>query len=101
MPKELSEELKNGKKVVLLDVREPHEYEIVHIEGAKLVPLGDLPNRVSELDSADEIVAYCHTGMRSARATDFLRGIGYKKVRNLEGGVEAWSTEVDPSLPRY
>ncbi|MDG6994597.1 MAG: molybdopterin-synthase adenylyltransferase MoeB [Nitrososphaerota archaeon] len=101
MPKELSAELSEGKKIMLLDVREPHEFEIVHIGGAKLIPLSELPNRVSELDSADEIVAYCHTGMRSARATDFLRGIGYKKVRNLEGGVEAWSTEVDPSLPRY
>jgi molybdopterin/thiamine biosynthesis adenylyltransferase/rhodanese-related sulfurtransferase/molybdopterin converting factor small subunit len=101
MPVELSEELKQGKKVQLLDVREPHEWEIVHIEGSKLIPLGDLPERVNELDSADEIVVYCHTGGRSARATDFLRGIGYKKVRNLEGGVEGWAMDVDPSLPRY
>jgi sulfur-carrier protein adenylyltransferase/sulfurtransferase len=101
MPKELDDELKHGKKIVLLDVREPNEYEIVHLPGARLIPLNELPSRVSELDSADEIVAYCHTGARSARATDFLRGIGYKKVRNLEGGVEAWSLEVDPSLPRY
>ena len=101
MPMELSQEIQKGKKVMLLDVREPHEYEIVHIPGSKLIPLGELPERVSELDSADEIVAYCHTGGRSARATDFLRGIGYRKVRNLEGGVEAWSLEVDPSLPRY
>jgi adenylyltransferase/sulfurtransferase len=101
MPVELDQEIKQGKKVLLLDVREPHEWDIVHIEGSKLIPLRDLPERVSELDSADEIVAYCHTGARSARATDFLRGIGYKKVRNLEGGVEAWSVEVDSSLPRY
>jgi sulfur-carrier protein adenylyltransferase/sulfurtransferase len=101
MPKELNDELQHHKKVLLLDVREPHEFEIVHLPGAKLIPLNELPNRVNELDSADEIVAYCHTGGRSARATDFLRGIGYKKVRNLEGGVEAWSIEVDPSLPRY
>ena len=73
----------------------------MHIEGSKLIPLGDLPERVNELDSADEIVVYCHTGGRSARATDFLRGIGYKKVRNLEGGVEGWAMDVDPSLPRY
>ncbi|MGI0091746.1 MAG: molybdopterin-synthase adenylyltransferase MoeB [Nitrososphaerales archaeon] len=101
MPKQLSEELSRGKKVVLLDVREPHEYDIVHIGGSKLIPLGDLPERVNELDSADEIVAYCHTGGRSARATDFLRGLGFKKVRNLEGGVEAWAVEIDQSLPRY
>jgi len=101
MPVELSQELKEGRKVRLLDVREPHEWDIVHIEGSKLIPLRDLPDRVNELDSADEIVVYCHTGGRSARATDFLRGLGYKKVRNLEGGVEAWAVEVDPSLPRY
>jgi molybdopterin/thiamine biosynthesis adenylyltransferase/rhodanese-related sulfurtransferase/molybdopterin converting factor small subunit len=101
MPQELSAELNNGRKILLLDVREPHEWDIVHIEGSKLIPLGDLPERVNELDSADEIVAYCHVGGRSARATDFLRGIGYKKVRNLEGGIETWSVEVDPSLPRY
>jgi sulfur-carrier protein adenylyltransferase/sulfurtransferase len=101
LPKQLDDEIKQGKKVMLLDVREPHEWDIVHIEGSKLIPLGDLPERVNELDSADEIVVYCHSGGRSARATDFLRGIGYKKVRNLEGGVEGWAVEVDPSLPRY
>ncbi len=100
-PKELASELNAGKKILLLDVREPHEYEIVNIKGAKLIPLGELPERVNELDTADEIVAYCHTGGRSARATDFLRSLGYKKVRNLEGGVEGWAVEVDPSLPRY
>ncbi|MHB1867990.1 MAG: molybdopterin-synthase adenylyltransferase MoeB [Nitrososphaerales archaeon] len=101
MPMQLNQEMKDGKKVLLLDVREPHEWDIVHINGAKLIPLGQLPERVSELDSADEIVPYCHTGGRSARATDFLRGIGYKRVRNLEGGIEAWAVEVDSSLPRY
>jgi len=101
IPVELSHEMKQGRKVMLLDVREPHEWEIVHLEGAKLIPLRDLPERVNELDTADEIVAYCHTGARSARATDFLRSLGYKKVRNLEGGVEAWSMEVDHTLPRY
>jgi sulfur-carrier protein adenylyltransferase/sulfurtransferase len=100
-PTELSAELKAGKKVLLLDVREPHEYDIVHIKGAKLIPINQLAERVSELDSADEIVAYCHTGGRSAMATEFLRGIGYKKVRNLQGGVEAWAVHVEPSLPRY
>jgi molybdopterin/thiamine biosynthesis adenylyltransferase/rhodanese-related sulfurtransferase/molybdopterin converting factor small subunit len=100
-PKVLKEELSNGKKVLLLDVREPHEYDIVHLEGSKLVPLGELPERVNELDTADEIVVYCHTGGRSARATDFLRGLGFKKVRNLEGGIDDWAVEVDPSLNRY
>ncbi len=101
LPLQLGQELKEGKQILLLDVREPHEWDIVHIEGAKMIPLNQLPERVNELDSAEEIVAYCHTGGRSARATDFLRGLGYKKVRNLEGGIEAWAVEVDTSLPRY
>lgn len=101
MPKDLFQEMRSGKKVLLLDVREPHEYDLVHIEGSRLIPLGKLPERVNELDSADEIVVYCHTGGRSAEATFFLRSLGYKKVRSLEGGVDAWSLEVDTSLPRY
>jgi len=101
MPKQLAQELSSGKKILLLDVREPHEVEIAKIEGSKLIPLGELAERVNELDTADEIVAYCHVGGRSARATDFLRSLGFKKVRNLEGGIEGWSVEVDPSLPRY
>lgn len=100
-PKDLKKEISEGRKVLVMDVREPHEYEIAHLEGSKLVPLGDLPERVNELDTADEIVVYCHTGGRSARATDFLRGLGFKKVRNLEGGIDAWAVEVDPSMNRY
>jgi molybdopterin/thiamine biosynthesis adenylyltransferase/rhodanese-related sulfurtransferase len=100
-PKELVAELGHGKKVVLVDVREPHEYDIARIEGSKLIPLGDLPERVNELDTADELVMYCHTGQRSARATQFLRGLGFRKVRNLEGGIDLWSLDVDPSVPRY
>ena len=101
VPKDLIEEMRSGKQVLLLDVREPHEYDLVHIEGSRLIPLGELPKRVNELDSADEVVVYCHTGGRSASATSFLRSLGYKKVRNLEGGIDAWSLEVDTSLPRY
>ena len=100
-PKDLKKEILEGKKVLVLDVREPHEHEIAHLEGAKLIPLGDLPERVNELDTADEIVVYCHTGGRSARATDFLRGLGFKKVRNLEGGIDAWAVEVEPAMNRY
>jgi sulfur-carrier protein adenylyltransferase/sulfurtransferase len=100
-PKELHAEIQSGRRVRLIDVREPHEYEIAHIHGSTLIPLGQLPDRVNELDTADELVMYCHTGGRSARATDFLRGIGYVKVRNLEGGIDAWAVEVDPSMNRY
>ena len=101
MPRELDNEMKQGKRIVFLDVREPYEYDIVHLKNSKLIPLGELRNRISELNSEDDIVAYCHSGARSAMATDFLRSMGYKKVRNLEGGVEAWAVQVDQSLPRY
>jgi len=95
-------DLINGKKnVVILDVREPHEYEICHIDGSVLIPLGELPSRVNELDTADEIIAYCHLGMRSLRATRFLRQMGFKKVKNLRGGIDAWAEEYDPDMPRY
>jgi adenylyltransferase/sulfurtransferase len=97
----LKKEIDSGKKILIVDVREPHEYEIAHIEGARLVPLGKLAEKVNELDTSAEIVMQCHTGVRSARATEFLRGIGFKKVRNLEGGIDAWSTDVDASVPRY
>ena len=87
--------------VVLLDVREPHEYEINRIPSAKLVPLGDLVARASELDTADQIVAYCLMGARSAEACRLLKELGFTKVQNLEGGIRAWIDQVDPSQPQY
>ncbi len=100
-PRELKERLEHGDRIVLVDVREPHEWDIAHIEGAHLIPLGELAARVHELDSADPIVLYCKTGARSARALEFLRGIGYRKLKNLKGGINAWAREVDPRLPTY
>ena len=88
------------KKFVLLDVREPNEYEIANL-GGKLIPLGQLPESISQLDSADEIVVHCKMGGRSARAQAVLNKFGFKKVYNLAGGIDAWSVEIDPSLPRY
>src|SRR5438067_7554214 len=88
-------------KFVLVDVREPYEYDICRIPGSKLIPLGQLPSRMSELDSADEIVLQCKSGMRSARALKLLQEAGFAKLANLEGGILAWSEEVDPSVPRY
>jgi adenylyltransferase/sulfurtransferase len=89
------------KKFVLVDVREPNEWEIAHIEGAKLIPLGQIAARVNELDSADEIVLQCHHGSRSARAQAALAKFGFKKTYNLIGGIDAWATEVETSMPRY
>ncbi len=91
----------NGDGIVLLDVREPHEWEIAHIAGARLIPLVQLPARLSELDSHVEIVTHCHHGARSMRALEILRGAGFNKVRSLEGGIDAWAALVDAHLPRY
>ena len=86
---------------VLIDVREPFEYDICHIDQARLIPLGELPARLSELDSADEIVLHCKSGSRSAKALRILQEAGFKKVVNLEGGITAWSDQVDPMVPKY
>ena len=98
---ELKEELSQGRDIFVLDVRNPPEYEICRIEGAHLIPLGDLVNRLHELDTAREIVAQCRSGARSAQAVQLLRQAGFKKVRNLEGGILAWARDVDPSIPAY
>ncbi len=99
-PRELKHRLDNGDDLFILDVREPHEYQICNING-HLIPLGELPRRVHELDSSHEIVAHCRSGKRSAEAVDFLRKAGFRKIHNLRGGILSWSTEVDPSVPRY
>ena len=98
---ELKKKMDRREKFVLIDVREPSEFKINRIPRAKLIPLGNIPERVHELDSADEIVVHCHFGGRSAKAVDFLRKAGFKKVKNLAGGIDAWSQDVDPSCPRY
>ena len=99
-PEELKKRLDAGEELFVLDVREPNEYQIANL-GGYLIPLGDLPKRVSELDSSREIVAHCKMGGRSAKAVDFLRQAGFKKVRNLAGGINAWSEKVDPKVPKY
>jgi molybdopterin/thiamine biosynthesis adenylyltransferase/rhodanese-related sulfurtransferase len=97
---ELKQKLDAGDDIFVLDVREPHEYQICNI-GGHLIPLGELPKRVNELDSSREIVAHCRSGMRSAKAVDFLKQAGFKKVRNLAGGILAWADRVDPKMPKY
>ena len=99
-PRELKTRLDRGDDLYILDVREPHEYQICNLHG-NLIPLGQLPNRVNELDSSREIVAHCRSGKRSADAVEFLRKAGFQKVWNLKGGILAWSDEVDPSVPKY
>jgi sulfur-carrier protein adenylyltransferase/sulfurtransferase len=99
--RELQRRMNSGQPFILLDVREPFEFEMARIEGANLIPLGELPARWQELDREKEIFVFCHSGMRSERAADFLRSTGFSKVANVAGGIDAWSEEIDPDVPRY
>jgi adenylyltransferase/sulfurtransferase len=99
-PEELKAKLDAGDDVFLLDVREPHEYQICNL-GGHVIPPGELPARLNELDPSREIVAYCRSGARSARAVALLRQAGFTKVKNLAGGILAWSDKVDPSVAKY
>lgn len=99
--RELKDRLDKGDKVFLLDVREPHEYSLAKIEGSVLIPLGELPSSLEKLDQDAEIVALCKMGMRSADAVMFLLQQGFSNVKNLVGGIDAWSVEIDQSVPRY
>lgn len=98
---ELEQRLQSGNHLKLLDVREPHELEISELPGAFNIPLGQLASRLSELDSADEMVVFCKAGTRSARALELLLSAGFRKVKNLKGGINAWARDVDPALPLY
>jgi adenylyltransferase/sulfurtransferase len=97
---ELKQQLDSKKDLFILDVREPHEYQICNLNGY-LIPLGDLPKRVHELDSSRDIVAHCRSGVRSGKAVAFLRQAGFKKVRNLTGGILEWADKIDPKMPKY
>lgn len=100
-PVQLKQRLSQENGLVLLDVREPHELEISRLPGESLIPLGQLASRLSELDSVKEMVVFCKGGTRSARALELLVSAGFKKVKNLKGGINAWAREIDPSLPEY
>ena len=99
--RELKAELDRGDQLVILDVREPQEFQINRLPGSILIPLGDLPKRYVELDPNANIVTQCKSGMRSAKAQDFLRSKGFTRVRNLTGGVLGWIDQVDPTQPKY
>jgi sulfur-carrier protein adenylyltransferase/sulfurtransferase len=99
-PRDLKARLDRGDDLYILDVREPHEYQICNL-GGHLIPLGDLSKRAGELDSSRDIVVHCRSGKRSAEAVEFLQRAGFRKVLNLKGGILAWSDEVDPLVPKY
>lgn len=100
-PKELKSRLDKGEQLVLLDVREQWEFDLAKLNGSTLIPLGTLPNSIGNLSRDSEIIAICHHGMRSADATNFLIQQGFSNVKNLVGGIDAWSAQVDHSVPRY
>ena len=97
---DLKKKLDAKADIFVLDVREPHEYQICNLKGY-LIPVGDLPKRVNELDSSREIIAHCRSGVRSAKAVNFLRRSGFKKVYNLTGGILAWADRIDTTMPKY
>ncbi len=101
MVTDLKAKIDQGQKVVILDVREPHEYEICSIPNSVRIPLGDLPKRMHELDSTDEIYAYCKNGPRSAQAVKMLQDAGFKKSWNIYNGIWAWASKIDPTMPVY
>ncbi|MEJ7617715.1 MAG: rhodanese-like domain-containing protein [Pyrinomonadaceae bacterium] len=101
-PKELKERLDRGDSIQIIDVREQREYDAARIEGAKLIPLGEITARAGELNSAQTTVVHCKSGGRSAQAIEALRRAGYQgQLLNLKGGITAWSTDVDPAVPKY
>ena len=100
-PAQLAARIERGDDFDLIDVREPQEWAIAQLPGARLVPLGTLPATLGSLDSAREIVVYCKGGVRSLRAATQLRAAGFRKVSNLTGGILRWSADVDPSVPTY
>ena len=102
-PAELKERLDRGERLTIIDVREPFEWDIGNLEpqGARLIPLKQLPQRIGEIPADEEIVLQCRSGARSAQALGYLRQHGYERLLNLKGGILGWSDEVDPSIPKY
>lgn len=101
-PAELKEKLDQAPgQLVLLDVREPAEYAVCHIDNSVHIPMGEITRRIDELDESQEIVVLCHHGMRSMQVAMYLASNGFTRVDNLEGGIDAWATEIDTSMARY
>lgn len=98
--REVKERLERGEKLLLVDVREPHEHAICQIEGAVLIPMGSIPANLQKLDSDEDVVCFCHHGMRSLDVANWLRMQGVK-AKSMNGGIDRWSLEIDPMVPRY
>ena len=100
-PREVKERLERGEKLLLVDVREPWEYAQCRIEGAKSIPMGTVPANLQQLDGDEEVICYCHHGMRSLDVANWLRSQGVQSAKSMAGGIDRWSTEIDPAVPRY
>jgi len=101
MPQEVKQLQSHGETFLFIDVREPWEYQTTHIEGSTLIPLGQIPANVARLEQADSVILFCHHGMRSLDAAAWLRSQGVAGARSMAGGIDRWSTEIDPRVPRY
>jgi rhodanese-related sulfurtransferase len=100
-PRETKELLARDGNVLLVDVREPWEYDTAHIEGSVLIPLREIPGNLQRIENAEEVVVFCHHGMRSLDAAAWLRSQGVAGARSMAGGIDRWSSEIDPAIPRY
>jgi rhodanese-related sulfurtransferase len=100
-PREVKDLLTCDDKVLFVDVREPWEYQTTHIEGSVLIPLGQIPSNLARLENAEQLVLFCHHGIRSLDAAAWLRAQGVEGARSMTGGIERWSTEIDSNVPRY
>jgi rhodanese-related sulfurtransferase len=101
LPRDVKQRLDRGDKLLLVDVREPHEHAICHIEGSVLIPMGTIPANLQKLDVDEDVICFCHHGMRSMDVANWLRVQGVKSAKSMAGGIDRWSIEIDPQVPRY
>ena len=101
MPIEVKQRLDKGEKLLLIDVREPHEHAICNITGAVLIPMGTIPANLQKLDVDEDVICFCHHGMRSLDVANWLRSRGVGSAKSMAGGIDRWSLEIDPKVPRY
>jgi rhodanese-related sulfurtransferase len=99
--REVKQRLDRGDKLLLVDVREPHEHALCRIEGAVLIPMGSIPANLQKLDTDDDVICFCHHGMRSLDVANWLRQQGVKSAKSMAGGIDRWSLDVDPNVARY
>lgn len=100
-PRQVKERLDHGEQLILVDVREPHEHALCRIEGAILIPMGTIPSNLQKLDADEDVICFCHHGMRSLDVASWLRQQGVQSAKSMAGGIDRWSVEIDPKVPRY